>query len=151
MVARDANPPTQAGVPSSVRAVAGALALGRVGLGVTLLLAPKLALERLGFRRVSPTTAAVARLAGARDLIIGAEGCAALLAREPRRLRRASLAAAAADAGDAAIFASLLAAGDETAAAGRIGTAAALPAALAGLWVSARARGGRGAGPDSSI
>jgi hypothetical protein len=142
MVAGDANPSTQAGVPSSVRAVAGALALGRVGLGLTLLVAPRLALERLGFRGVSPSTVAVGRLAGARDLIIGAQGCAALFAREPGRLRRASLAAAAADAGDAAIFASSLAAGDETAAADRIGTAAALPAALVGLWVALRARAG---------
>ena len=125
-----------------MRAVAGGLALGRVGLGLTLLVAPRLALERLGFRGVSPSTEAVARLAGARDLIIGAQGCAALLARDPSRLRRASLAAAAADAGDAAVFASSLAAGDETAAAGRIGAAAALPAALAGLWVALRARPG---------
>jgi hypothetical protein len=140
MVSANGHPPTETGVAPSVRAVAGALALGRIGLALTLLVAPHAALAPLGFRRISATTEAVARLAGVRDLILGAEVCAALLGEDARRLRRASLAAAAADAGDAAVFYASIGAGDETAEAGRIGVAAALPAALIGLWVSARSR-----------
>jgi len=140
MVAPESNPPTDAALDSSVKAMAGALAVGRVGLALTLLLAPEMALRSLGFRRLSPTTKALARLAGVRDLILGAEACAALLASDRGRLRRSSLAAAAADAGDVLVFGSALAAGDETAPVGRAGVAAAAPAALAGLWVAMRAR-----------
>jgi hypothetical protein len=55
---------------------------------------------------------------------------------DPAELRRASTAVAVADAGDAVTFALLL--GDGERSAGVRGLAAALPAAVAGAWISRR-------------
>ena len=55
---------------------------------------------------------------------------------DPDRLRLATLANAAADAGDAVAFAFAMGSDERTA--GSRGIAAALPAALAGIWVAWR-------------
>lgn len=121
-----------------VRALTLVSGLGRMAIGAALALAPQRALPALGFTDVSPTAIAVSRLAGGRDLLLGAAMMAA--ADDPARLRAASLASAAVDAGDAATFAAALAHGDELRTAALRGLAAAVPATIAGLWVALRLR-----------
>ena len=99
-----------------------------------MLVTPELALRALGFSEASPATVTVGRIAGGRDLVLGALTLAAL--EDPERLRRASLANAGADAGDVAAFA--IALGTKERGAGVRGIASALPATLAGLWVAWR-------------
>jgi Domain of unknown function (DUF4267) len=110
--------------------------LGRVAFGIAMLAAPEPALRALGFSEVTPATAAVTRLAGIRDLVLGVVTLGALDDR--RRLRGATLANAAADAGDTLAFAVAL--GDGERPAGVRGIAAALPATVAGLWTAWRLR-----------
>ena len=121
-----------------VRALTLVSGLGRMAIGAALALAPERALSALGFTDLSPTAVAASRLAGGRDIVMGAMMMAAI--DDPDRLRAASLANAAVDAGDAATFAAALARGDELRTAALRGLAAAVPAALAGLWVAARLR-----------
>ncbi|MDX6606786.1 MAG: hypothetical protein QOD14_1326 [Solirubrobacterales bacterium] len=99
-----------------------------------MLAAPEPALRALGFSEVGPATVAVSRIAGVRDLVLGAVTLAAL--NDPGRLRTATLANAVADAGDTAAFA--IALGDEERTAGIRGLGAAIPAMAAGIWVAWR-------------
>ena len=108
--------------------------LGRVAFGVGMLAAPERALRWVGFTEVSPATMMVSRIAGVRDLVLGVATLAALGDRD--RLRGATLANAAADAGDALAFG--LALGTDERAAGARGMAVALPAAVAGVWTAWR-------------
>ncbi len=117
-----------------VRAWSLVSGLGRVGLGIAMLTAPEPALRVMGFKAVSPATVAVTRLAGGRDLVLGAVTMAALGDRD--RLRSATLANAAADAGDTLAFG--IALGTAERQAGLRGFAAALPAAVAGVWTAWR-------------
>jgi Domain of unknown function (DUF4267) len=117
-----------------VRAFSFVSAAGRIAIGVGMLAAPEPSLRALGFSEVGPATAAVGRIAGVRDLVLGLVTLSALDDRA--QLRTASLANAVADAGDAAVFAVALRSGER--AAGVRGVAAALPAAAAGVWVSWR-------------
>jgi hypothetical protein len=105
-----------------------------MAIGAGLLVAPELSLRALGFSDVSPSTIAIARVAGIRDLVLGGVTLGALDDRE--RLLGATIANATADAGDAAAFA--LAGRSGEAVAGLRGMAAAIPAALAGIWVARR-------------
>jgi hypothetical protein len=112
-----------------VRAWSLASAGGRIVIGLGMLAAPELALRALGFNEVTPATAAVGRIAGVRDLVLGA---ATLVALEDRdRLRTATLANAVADAGDTVAFGIALSNSERTA--GTWGIVAALPAAIAGI------------------
>jgi hypothetical protein len=133
------NPSTRAqrGSPD-VLLLAAALAAGRLAIGAGLMLVPGRTLEALGFDGPSETTVAVARLAGVRDVVLGVVEALAIGDRD--RLRRSSLACAAADAGDVAVFASALTGESAVRRAGMRGAAAAAPAALAGLWVAWRLR-----------
>jgi hypothetical protein len=124
---------TDARTPGLPRAVSAATALGRLAIGVGLAFAPGLALRTLGFTKPSPQLVAVSRLAGGRDIVLGAVTLAAL--DDPPRLRGAVFANAAVDAGDALTFAVALRDGDTRQAALR-GLAAAVPAALTGLWLA---------------
>lgn len=117
-----------------IRALSLISAAGRMAIGIGLLVVPELSLRALGFSDVSPSTVAVARVAGIRDLVLGGVTIAALEDRE--RLRGATVANATADAGDTMAFA--LAARSGERAAGLRGVAAALPATLAGIWVARR-------------
>lgn len=119
-----------------VRAWSLASGLGRIGFGIAMLAAPERSLGALGFSETTPATVAVTRLAGIRDLVLGVVTIGALGDR--RRLRAATLANAAADAGDTLAFGGALQNGERDA--GMRGLAAALPATLAGAWTVWRLR-----------
>ena len=76
-----------------VRALTLVSGLGRMAIGAALALAPRAALSALGFTDVSPTAIAASRLAGGRDLVLGAAMMAAI--DDPERLRRPACANAA--------------------------------------------------------
>jgi hypothetical protein len=137
---RDAGGATPAGeeVPTDVRVVSIAMGTGRILIGLGLAATPEIAMRMLGFPRYGPETLVVSRVAGARDIVMGAATLLALGDR--RRLAAAHLANAAADAGDAATFGTALAASDKLRGAGVRGLAAAVPAAIVGLWAAARLR-----------
>jgi hypothetical protein len=119
---------------ADVRALSLVSAVGRIAIGVGMLAAPEPAMRALGFSEVTPATAAVARIAGIRDLVLGAATLAAL--DDPARLRTATIGNATADAGDSLAFALAIRAEERTA--GIRGVATAVPATLAGLWVAWR-------------
>jgi hypothetical protein len=119
---------------ADVRAFSLISAVGRVAIGMGMIAAPEAAMRALGFSEVSPATAAVARIAGIRDLVLGGATLAAL--DDPERLRTATIGNATADAGDSLAFAMAIRAEERTA--GIRGVATALPATLAGLWVAWR-------------
>ena len=119
---------------TDVRAWSLASGVGRVAIGIGMLAAPEPALRALGFKEVSPSTLAVGRIAGIRDLVLGAVTLAALDDRD--RLRVATLANTVADSGDTLAFGAAIRTSERTA--GARGIAAALPAALAGAWTAWR-------------
>jgi hypothetical protein len=121
---------SDAAYPPDVRAWSLASGAGRIAIGLGMLTAPERALRALGFGEVGPATAVVSRVAGVRDLVLGVLTMASLDDRD--RLRAVTTANAAADAGDTLAFALAHRSGERTA--GTLGMAAALPAALAGLW-----------------
>jgi len=121
---------------ADVRGWSLASGISRIAIGLGMLAAPDPALRALGFSEVTPATAAVCRIAGIRDLVLGVVTLAGLEQRE--RLRAATLANAAADAGDTLAFALALGGTERTA--GARGVAAALPATVAGLWTAWRLR-----------
>ena len=120
--------------PTDARALSAVSGAGRVAIGIGMLAAPELSLRLLGFAKTDPATAAVARIAGIRDLVLGVVTLSSI--DDPERLRRASLANAAADGGDSAAFAIALRSGERTA--GLRGLSAAVPATLTGLWTAWR-------------
>lgn len=128
--------PTNAEVldAADVRGWSLASAAGRIAIGIGMLAAPGPALRALGFAEVTPATVAVGRIAGVRDLVLGAVTLTAM--RDSGRLRTATFANAVADAGDALAFGAAL--GSTERSAGARGIAAALPAALAGAWIVRR-------------
>jgi hypothetical protein len=96
-----------------LKAVGIASGAGRLAIGISLFTVPGIALSALGFGEADPKTLAMAQIAGGRDLVMGAETLLALRANDPARLRRAILANAVADTGDALAFTAALASGDE--------------------------------------
>jgi hypothetical protein len=132
-----ADPPTTRPDDGAFRLVSAGLAAGRIVIGIALAIAPRAALRALGFARPTATAVAVSRLAGGRDIVLGVAAAAAV--DNPERLRAATLANAAVDAGDALTFAASLDDAETRRAALR-GLAAAVPAALAGAWVAWRLR-----------
>jgi hypothetical protein len=130
-----ADPRRPTAVPdAAVRALSAGNGVGRIAIGVGLMLAPERALEVLGFPDAGPGAVVISRIAGVRDIILGVNTILAL--ENQARLRAASLANAGADAGDALTFS--LALGGESDSAAKRGIAAALPAALASLWAARR-------------
>lgn len=117
---------------------AGVLAIAgvRAAIGVAALVATRPALRRLGFDRPAPSTVAVARLAGGRDLALGLHAFA--VADDARALREAALLSAGVDAGDALAFTALGAEGEAKAA--LMNAPLALSAAIAGIWLGERLR-----------
>lgn len=127
-----------AAIPPGARAIALASGAGRIAIGLGLAASPEIAMRMLGFPRWSKETLVVSRIAGARDIVMGAATLLALGDR--RRLAAANLANAAADASDAATFAAALAAGGELRPAALRGLSAAVPATIGGLWAASRLR-----------
>jgi hypothetical protein len=115
-----------------VRGWSLASGLARVAIGFALLVVPGRAARALGFEEVSPSTVAVSRVAGGRDLVLGI----ATLAADRDRLRAATLANAVADAGDTLAFGAALRTSERRA--GALGLAAAAPSAIAGIWTAWR-------------
>jgi hypothetical protein len=132
--------PSMPGAPGPREAVAlaAALAAGRLAIGAGLMLAPERALGALGFERPSEATVAAARLAGVRDLVLG--GVQVLAMGDGDRLRRSSIACAAADAGDVAVFTAALGGDGSLRRAAVRGVGGAVAGTLAGLWVAWRLR-----------
>ncbi len=124
-----------------VRTLVSTIAAARIGIGIGALLATRASLRALGFSEANPANQALARLAGGRDITIGA---LTLAARNDRRwLRTACLAAAATDAGDALTLAWTGAGNPELRQAGVIGVASGAAGALAGVWAASRLSEGR--------
>jgi hypothetical protein len=88
--------------PTARRAIL-AIAGCRIAIGVGVLAAPRPALKALGFSEPGPQALALARVAGSRDLALGALTVAAR--DDLHRLRGAGLAAIAVDSADAVTFA----------------------------------------------
>jgi hypothetical protein len=125
------------GPPSDIeRTAALGLAAGRMAIGAGLWLAPGLTLRALGFSRPDDRAVAVARIAGTRDMVLGAWQATTLGSRD--RLARATTAVAACDAGDSLTFALLL--GTDERRAGLRGVAAAVPATIVGFALASRLR-----------
>ncbi len=121
------------------RLLALGLAAGRIVIGAGLWLAPQLASDKLGFGRLDDRALALARLAGTRDVVLGATQLAAI--DDPDRLRRATAAAALADAGDTIAFALALASADRpTRTAGLRGLPVAAAATAAGGWLISKSK-----------
>ena len=111
-----------------------AVAVGRVAIGVTGLLAPGPLLRSFGWNGADPGGRTLSRMTSARDL-----GFAALTlsARgDPDALRRAALFTGAADAVDCAAFGTALARGDGRAAPLALSSLAGAGAALASAWAA---------------
>jgi hypothetical protein len=114
--------------------LAAGLSGGRLAIGAGIWLAPEPTARAMGFRRrLSGAGLALGRLAATRDLVLGAWQLSAL--GDPVAFRRASIAGAVADAGDAVAFGLAVAEGDEREA-GIKGTVAALAATALGVWLS---------------
>ncbi len=129
---------TETNRPDSL-ARSGAIAIGvaRIGIGVAAFAFTRPSLRALGFGDPNPAAVALARLAGGRDLALGAH---ALSVRDDRdRLREASLLAAAVDAGDAIAFAAALASPGFRRMA-IMNAPAGAAGAVAGAWVASRLR-----------
>jgi hypothetical protein len=132
---QEAAPMSEVSVDAlDVRAWSLASGLARAAIGVGMLAAPQQSLRALGLTEVSAATVMVSRIAGIRDLVLGAATLTALGDRD--RLRAATLASAVADAGDTFAFGVALGTSERTA--GARGIAAALPAAIAGVWTAWR-------------
>jgi glutamyl-tRNA reductase len=113
------------------RQAALALGAGRLGLGVAALFFTRPALKALLFGRTDAVGESLARLAGARDLTLGAMTLAAH--DDAARLRALTLTAAALDTADAVAF-GLAARTPALRLAGLGGVVAGGGAAVAGAW-----------------
>jgi hypothetical protein len=117
------------------RQAALGIGAGRVAIGLGTLLATDPALRALGFAEVGAGGRALARLVGARDLIVGA---ATIAVRDDlAKLRALTALGAALDAADTCAFA-VATRDPETAAAGVRGVVAGAAAAVAGAWAARR-------------
>ena len=117
------------------REVARGLGALRVAVGVAALAATSEALRGLGLER-GASARALARLAGSRDVALGALALAA--AGDRRLLRAVSLVNACVDAADAATFAAPLARRQGIDRASILGVGSAAAASSVGLWLAAR-------------
>jgi len=115
----------------AARILVRSLGTARIALGSAIVVAPDPALALLGFGRRDALTRALARLAGSRDVALGA---IALTASEKDGLRRAALAGAACDASDAVTFGLVAFERGELDRASLGGVGSALVATAAGVW-----------------
>lgn len=122
-------------VDAKARRVALQIGASRVAIGVGALVATRPALKALGFDNPERTGMALAKLAGGRDIALGALTLAAH--DDARRLRTLLLASSACDVADA-VGLGLSARHPETRRAGVGGIVSGSAAALAGLWAYRR-------------
>jgi hypothetical protein len=120
------------------RLVGGFLAAGRIAIGIGIWAAPSLAAKGLGMKQWDGEALAVARLAGTRDMLLGAWLASEL--RDGGKPLGPAVALTACDAGDALAFALLAARGGDSSAAGMRGLATAGPATAVGAWLVSRLR-----------
>jgi hypothetical protein len=113
------------------RQVALQIGAGRVALGIATVFATRPALQGLGFSRPEATAVALAKLAGGRDIALGALTLAAH--DDARTLRTLMLVSSALDAADAVAL-GVSARNPETRKAGIGGIVSGGAAALAGFW-----------------
>lgn len=122
-------------VDAKARRVALQIGASRVAIGVGALVATRPALKALGFGNPEQTGMALAKLAGGRDIALGALTLAAH--DDARRLRTLLLVSSACDVADA-VGLGLSARYPETRRAGLGGISSGGAAALAGLWAYRR-------------
>jgi hypothetical protein len=122
---------------ADVRLISIGSATGRLAIGLGLMFAPRRALAALGFDDAGEAAIVIAQVAGVRDAVLAASTLLSL--DDHDRLRAASLANAAADAGDALSFLLSLRRGGPRSASIR-GMGAAVPASISSLWVAWRLR-----------
>ena len=122
-------------VDARARVVALQIGVGRVAIGVGALVATRPALKALGFDKPEQTGMALAKLAGGRDIALGALTLAAH--DDARKLRTLMLVSSACDVADA-VGLGLSARYPETQRAGLGGIVSGSAAALAGLWAYRR-------------
>lgn len=122
-------------VDAKARQVALQIGASRVAIGVGALVATRPALKVLGFAAPEQTGMALAKLAGGRDIALGALTLASH--DDARRLRTLLLVSSACDVADA-VGLGLSARCPETRRAGLGGIASGSAAALAGLWAYRR-------------
>lgn len=118
------------------QAAAVLVGAGRVGLGLGITLFTRPALELIGFKRPSGSTVALARLAGMRDVAIGAHALAGAGDRE--RLREAALIGMLVDTSDALAFGAAIATRDGIDSTAMKNAPAGAAAALVGAWILSR-------------
>jgi len=123
-------------VDSPERELALALGALRIAVGGALIATPT-GLRFLGLDR-GPGPRALARLAGNRDIALGALAVAAT--HDRRLLRRVTLVNACVDAGDAVTFAIPLARRQGLDRAALLGVTSALGASLSGRWLAGRCK-----------
>jgi hypothetical protein len=120
--------------PTARRAIL-AIGVARIAIGVGIFAAPRPTLRALGFAEPGPQALSLARVAGSRDVALGA---LTLAARDDRRLLRGvGLAAAAVDCGDTVTFA-LASRQPGLGLAGALGAITGAAAALTGGWARRR-------------
>jgi hypothetical protein len=122
-------------VDAKARQVALQIGASRVAIGVGALVATRPALKALGFGEPEQTGMALAKLAGGRDIALGALTLAAH--DDARRLRTLLLVSSACDVADA-VGLGLSVRHPETRRAGIGGIVSGSAAALAGLWAYRR-------------
>jgi hypothetical protein len=121
---------------STEREVALGLGALRIAVGVGALAATSPALRLVALEESDAGSRALARLAGSRDVALGALAVAA--ARDRRLLRAVALVNACVDAADAATFAMPLARREGLDRAALLGVPSAVAASAAGFWLARR-------------
>jgi hypothetical protein len=116
--------------------LARGLGLARMAIGAGLWLAPRQAMATLGFDAGNPQAMTLARLAGTRDLALGAVAVATADDRE--KASKVLRLNAVVDAGDALTFAIPLVRRESLDRAGLGGVASATAATALGLWLAGR-------------
>jgi hypothetical protein len=121
--------------PTARSAVLG-LAAGRISIGVGALFATRPALRVLGFPEPDLPTHVLGKLAGGRDLALGA--LTVLARNDPTALRTTALAATGVDAVDAVSLGLAAARGEEMSPAVALGAVSGAAAAALGIWAARR-------------
>jgi len=114
--------------------LARGLGLARIGIGAGIWLAPEAAMGLLGFDSDNPQAMALGRLAGTRDIALGAIALAS--AGDPVRAPAITRVNAAVDAGDALAFGGAIARREGIDRAAGMGALSALAATALGVWLA---------------